>query len=165
MTRGTEHDLIRLLHGELPPERARELRERLRREPELAEAYQRLERTWDGLSLPPASPVPAGFSGRVMAHARAQGPPGTLSWSSAPAWVRAAAAAALIAGAAAGVGVGRSWPSIETAKTTTDSSSSGTVSALSDSEYNLADGYWDAVEDATGATSTSGGNGTGEVRR
>jgi len=29
MTRGTEQELMRLLHGELPPERARELRERL----------------------------------------------------------------------------------------------------------------------------------------
>jgi anti-sigma factor RsiW len=145
MTSGTENDLIRLLHGELPPGQARDLRERLRREPELAEAYSRLERTWDGLSLPPAAPVPTGFSGRVMAHARAQGQPGSLSWTSAPAWVRAAAAAALIAGAAAGLGVGRSWPPAET-KTALDSA---TVSSLSDSEYNLADGYWDAVEDAT----------------
>lgn len=157
MTRGTEHDLIRLLHGELPPGQARDLRERIGRDPELAAVYRRLEGTWDGLSLPPASPVPAGFSGRVMAHVRAQNPPGSLSWSSAPAWVRAAAAAALIAGAAAGVGVGRSWPTAETSTTATESSSSGTVSALSDSEYNLADGYWDAVEDATGSTSTPGG--------
>jgi anti-sigma factor RsiW len=163
MTRGTEHDLIRLLHGELPPGQARELRERLRREPELAEAYRRLERTWDGLSLPPASPVPAGFSGRVMAHARAQSPPGSLSWSSAPAWVRAAAAAALIAGAAAGLGVGRVWPAAETAKAATDPSSAATVSTLSDSsEYNLADGYWDAVEDTAGSTSAASGQ---EVRR
>lgn len=159
MTRGTEQDLIRLLHGELPPGQARDLRERLEREPGLAEAYRRLERTWDGLSLPPASPVPAGFSGRVMARVRAQGPSGSLSWTAAPAWVRAAAAAALLAGAAAGLGVGRSWPAAET-KAATDSSA--TVSSLSDSEYNLADGYWDAVEDATGSTSTAGGQ---EVRR
>jgi len=158
MTRGTENDLIRLLHGELPPGQARDLRERLEREPELAEVYRRLERTWDGLALPPASPVPAGFSGRVMAHARAQGQPGSLSWRSAPSWVRATAAAALLAGAAAGVGVGRSWPAAET-KTATDSA---TVSSLSDSEYNLADGYWDAVEDATDSTSTGSGQ---EVRR
>jgi anti-sigma factor RsiW len=157
MTRGIEHDLILLLHGELPPGQARDLGERLRREPELAEAYHQLERTWDGLSLPPASPVPAGFSGRVMAHVRAQSPPGSLSWTSAPSWVRAAAAAALLAGAAAGVGVGRSWPATET-KTATDPSSA----ISSDSEYNLADGYWDAVGDATGSTSTTGGQ---EVRR
>ena len=159
MTRGTDNDLIRLLHGELPPEQARDLRERLRREPELAAAYARLERTWDGLSLPPASPVPAGFSGRVMAHVRSRGAPGSLSWSSAPAWVRAAATAALIAGAVAGVGVGRSWPTVETKTSTESPSSTGTVSALSDSEYSLADGYWDAVEDATDSTSATSGQG------
>jgi anti-sigma factor RsiW len=161
MTRGTENDLIRLLHGELPPGQARDLRERLRREPELAAAYARLERTWDGLSLPPASPAPAGFSRRVMAHVRAQGAPGSLSWSSAPAWVRAAAAAALIAGAAAGVGVGRSWPAVEM-KGAAEASSTGTLSALSDSEYSLADGYWDAVEDAADSTSAASGQ---EIRR
>ena len=69
MTRGTEEELIRLLHGELPPERTRELRERMRHEPELAGAYQRLERTWNGLDLPPAAPVPAGFAGRVASTA------------------------------------------------------------------------------------------------
>ena len=154
MTRGTEQELIRLLHGELPPERARELRERLAAEPELAGVYQRLERTWNGLDLPPAAPVPAGFSGRVMAHARSlPRPTRSLSWSAAPGWVRATAAAALIAGAALGVGAGRSWPASETASA---DSASATVSSLSGSEYNLADGYWDVIEDATSASSTSG---------
>jgi anti-sigma factor RsiW len=152
MTRGTEQELIRLLHGELPAERARELRERLAAEPELAGAYQRLERTWNGLDLPPAAPVPAGFSGRVMAHARSlPSPVRGLSWSAAPVWVRATAAAALIAGAALGAGVGRSWPASETASG--DTSATAAVSSLSGSEYNLADGYWDVIEDAT---STSG---------
>lgn len=153
MIRGTEEELMRLLHGELPPERARELRERLAAEPELAGAYQRLERTWSGLDLPPATPVPAGFSGRVMAHARSLPKPARgLSWSSAPVWVRATAAAALIAGAALGVGVGRSWPASGTAPV----GSSTTVSSFSGSEYNLAEGYWDGVEDATSSSSTSG---------
>ncbi|MFL6233978.1 MAG: hypothetical protein ACJ76N_12660 [Thermoanaerobaculia bacterium] len=151
MTRGTQEELMRLLHGELPPERARELRERLAAEPELAGAYQRLERTWNGLDLPPAAPAPAGFSGRVMAHARSLPRPARgLSWSAAPVWVRATAAAALIAGATLGAGVGRSWPASETASA---DSASATVSSLSGSEYNLADGYWDVIEDAT---STSG---------
>jgi len=171
MTRGTEHDLLRLLHGELPPDEARDLQERLRREPELEAAWLRLRRTWEGLSLPPAAPAPPGFSGRVMARARAQGSPGNLSWRAAPAWVRAAAAAALIAGAAAGVGVGRSWPALTAGATSATAatapvteSSSGTVSALSDaSEYNLADGYWDVVDDAARSSpSTADGQ---EIRR
>jgi len=154
MTRGTEEELMRLLHGELPPERARELRERLAAESELAGVYQRLERTWNGLDLPPAAPVPAGFSGRVMAHARSLPRPNrSLSWSAAPVWVRATAAAALIAGAALGIGAGRSWPASETASA--DSSSATTISSLSGSEYNLADGYWDVIEDATSTNSGS----------
>ena len=149
MTRGTEQELMRLLHGELPPERARELRERMAAEPELAGIYQRLERTWSGLDLPPAAPVPAGFSGRVMARARSL--PNGLSWSAAPTWVRATAAAALIAGAALGVGAGRSWQASEMAS----ADSAATVSSLSGSEYNLADGYWEVIEDATAANSGS----------
>jgi anti-sigma factor RsiW len=161
MTRGTEQELMRLLHGELPPERARELRERLAAEPELAGAYQRLERTWNGLDLPPAAPVPAGFSGRVMAHARSlPRPTRGLSWSAAPAWVRATAAAALIAGAALGVGAGRSWTASETSSA---DSASATLSSLSGSEYNLADGYWDVIEDATSTSSNT--SGSAEIER
>lgn len=160
MIRGTEDELMRLLHGELPPERARELRERMAAEPELAGVYQRLERTWNGLDLPPAAPVPAGFSGRVMAHARSL--PNGLSWSAAPTWVRATAAAALIAGAALGVGVGRSWPVSETASA--DAAAAATVSSLSGSEYDLADGYWDVIEDAT-STSTPSTSGSPEIQR
>lgn len=153
MTRGTEQELMRLLHGELPPERARELRERLAADLELDGAYQRLERTWKDLDLPPAAPVPAGFSGRVMAHARSLPRPGRgLSWSAAPTWVRATAAAALIAGAALGVGAGRSWTASETSSA---DSASTTLSSLSGSEYNLADGYWDVIEDATSTSSGS----------
>jgi anti-sigma factor RsiW len=145
MTRGTEQELIRLLHGELPPDEARELRERLGREPDLAASYRSLERAWNGLVLPPPSPVPAGFAGRVMAHVRSQPALGQLSWSAAPAWVRGAAAAALIAGAALGIGAGVSWPAAEPSP----DSSSAAVSSLSGPEYNLAEGYWDVVDDAT----------------
>lgn len=163
MTRGTEQELMRLLHGELPPGRARELRARMAAEPELAGVYQRLERTWNGLDLPPAAPVPAGFCGRVMAHARGLPRPARgLSWSAAPTWVRATAAAALIAGAALGVGVGRSWPVSETASA--DAAAAATVSSLSGSEYDLADGYWDVIEDAT-STSTPSTSGSPEIQR
>jgi len=95
-----ELDLMRLLHGELPEERARELRAQMEREPALAEAYRRLQESWEGLALPPAAPVPPGFAQRVAAHARTeQGAP-------TPGWVRAAAALALILGTVVGAGVG-----------------------------------------------------------
>ncbi|HVG07652.1 MAG TPA: hypothetical protein VNM67_08100 [Thermoanaerobaculia bacterium] len=95
-----ELDLMRLLHGEMPEERARELRAQMEREPALAEEYRRLQESWEGLALPPAAPVPPGFAQRVAAHAR------TEQSAPTPGWVRAAAALALILGTAVGVGVG-----------------------------------------------------------
>lgn len=147
MKRGMEKILMRLLRGELSPDEARELRARMRREPELAEAYGRLERTWQGLALPPAAPIPSGFAGRVMAQVRSQPAPGSLSWSSAPGWVRATAAAALMAGAALGLGVGRSWPAPEASSAA--GSATASVSSLTDEDYSLAGSYWSVVEDAT----------------
>jgi hypothetical protein len=105
MNRRLEMDLMRLLHGELPEPRARELRERLAREPELADGYRRLEAVWGRLDLPPAAPPPLGFAGRVIARAR-EAQAGKISWALAPTWVRTTAAAALAAGLAVGVGIG-----------------------------------------------------------
>lgn len=146
MTRGIEHDLMRLLHGELPADEARALRARIFREPELEAAYAQMERSWQGLSLPPASPVPPGFAGRVMARVRGQAGPGSLSWSAAPVWVRATAAAALVAGAALGLGVGRTWP----APGTIDPGSEPEPAFLS-AETSLAEGYWSLVEEEDAA--------------
>lgn len=147
MTRGIEHDLMRLLHNELPADEARALRARIFREPELQALYDRLERTWQGLSLPPASPVPAGFTGRVMARARSQAASGALSWSATPGWVRATAAAALVAGAALGLGVGRTWP----AAAGGGEAESAPTFLSATAETSLADSYWSLVEDTAAA--------------
>lgn len=153
MKRGTEYDLVRLLNGELTPEEARALRERIRSEPELAEAWRRLERTWAGLEPPPAMPVPPGFTGRVMTRVRSQPAPGSLSWSSAPGWVKATAAAALMAGAALGLGVGRSLPMPEPQPAAVSEVASDSISIPSDNEdhANLTESYWSLVEDTTGS--------------
>ena len=154
MNRATEMELMRLLHGELPPDRARELRARLEREPELAEAMARLETSWNRLELPPAGPVPLGFARRVAARAREQA--GAVSWATAPGWVRAAAAAALAAGIALGAGAGR-WtgsraPSIEVPGEEISTSVSEESDLLFDDD--LAGSYWDALDDLNG---TDGG--------
>lgn len=149
MTPGMEHDLMRLLHGELPADEARALRARVFREPELAEAYAQLEQTWQALTPLPASPVPSGFTGRVMAHVRTQAGSGPLSWSAAPGWVRATAAAALVTGAVLGVGVGRIWPA-PGSKTVSGAESSETFLSAT-AETSLADSYWSLIEDATAA--------------
>jgi anti-sigma factor RsiW len=151
----TDQELIRLLHGELGPGEARELRERIGSDPELAAAWQRLERTWKGLEPPPAAAPPPGFSGRVMAHVRSQ-PASGLSWRSAPRWVRTAAAAALLAGAAAGIGVGAVAGGSDP-----ETAADAAASSLGSPEFNLAESYWGGVEDATARPGDSGA----EVRR
>ncbi|HEX5716192.1 MAG TPA: hypothetical protein VF179_08540 [Thermoanaerobaculia bacterium] len=103
MNRTMEVELIRLLHGELPEERARELRARMERDPALAEQYLRLQESWEGLALPPTAPVLPGFAQRIAARARTEQAVPT------PGWVRVAAALALILGTAVGAGVGGSW--------------------------------------------------------
>jgi anti-sigma factor RsiW len=147
MTSGTEHQLMSLLRGELAAEEARELRARMRREPELAADYRRLEQTWNGLELPPSSPVPPGFTSRVMARVRSERTSGSLSWASAPTWVRATAAASLVAGALLGIGVGRSWPTADTSPTP-----EGAIAGLkvsSGEDLSLAAGYWRLIVDST----------------
>lgn len=108
MNRRMELELMRLLHGELPEERARELEARMERDPALAEEFRRLRASWERLALPPAAPVPPGFVQRIAAHARSEQAAPT------PGWVRAAAALALVLGTAVGIGVGTgvggSWP-------------------------------------------------------
>lgn len=137
MKRGIEHDLMRLLAGDLPADEARRLRARLWREPELAAACERLERTWNGLALPEPAPVPPGFSGRILARVKGEAP--GLSWSAAPGWVRAAAAAALLAGGALGLGLGRSLPAGE--------ETAAEAVTLEENGTTLAEGYWTVLDE------------------
>lgn len=100
-----EHDtriLLRRLCGELSPDEERRLAARLAAEPELRAAAERLERDWRGLELP-AGPAPTGLVDEVMARVEAAEP-------EAPAWARLAAAAALVAGVALGMGIGTMPP-------------------------------------------------------
>jgi len=140
MNRATEIELMRLLHGELPAEQAGALRAQIAREPELAAAWARLESTWSGLELPPAAPAPPAFAQRVLAQARRQ--PG-LSWSAAPRWARATAAAALAAGLALGLGAGKLAGG---ARSSQDTDSALAVSAAGGGP-SLAETYWDSLAD------------------
>lgn len=130
-----ERALLALLARELPPDEARRLTARLAREPELAAAWERLQATWDGLSLPPAAGVPPGFAARVVARAVAA-PQG---FRAAPRWVQAAGALALAAGLALGVGLGLG-PGRQ-ADDEIELSAPGLVETYAES-------YWDAMSDA-----------------
>jgi anti-sigma factor RsiW len=141
-----ERELMRLLHGELSPERAAALRRRLHREPGLAAAYRRLKVTWDGLQLPPAAELPPGFARRIAAHAVAAG--GALSWRTSPAWARLGAALALATGLAVGIGLG-SWQAPQ----------GGDSLVLIEEPEGLAESYWQALagDDAAGSAAVEVG--------
>jgi anti-sigma factor RsiW len=134
-----EIELMRLLHGELPAERAWSLRLRIDREPALATAFRRLEERWNGLELPESAPAPPGFSRRVMAAVQGARALDRFSWSLAPTWVRAATAAAL----AAGLAVGAVGGALRGRSADEQMASNSSDPHLAQS---LADSYWTEVE-------------------
>ena len=156
LTDDDEIELMRLLHGELPEAREHALRERLRREPELAAAYARLEGAWQALELPPSPAAPPGFAARLAARAR-QPAAAPLSWALAPAWVRATAAAALVAGLALGVGAGHlaGRPVFDEAAAIGGVGGVGGVGGAP--EPSLAEGYWELLGDLEGSSAAVDG--------
>ena len=156
MTKAKERQLVRLLHGELAPEEARELeRELADASPEVRAANQRLVQVWSGLELPP-SEVPADFSTGVMAAARnlaRERAEGAISWSLAPAWARGGAAAALVTGLLLGATFGRGFEAPSIAEPT------AVVIADADADatpLSLAEVYWLALEESEGQLTVDG---------
>ena len=150
MTKARERQLMRLLHGELPLDEARQLERELERDGELRAAYERLAQAWDGLELP-ASAVPAGFSAGVMTAAR-ELRDGELSWSLAPVWARGGAAAALVCGLLLGAVFGGGFGTPE---------AGGEAMLIADAEadaapLSLAEVYWLALEETGGAFAEDG---------
>jgi hypothetical protein len=84
-----------------------------------------------------------------MARVRERSGSGALSWSAAPGWIRATAAAALVAGTALGIGVGRSWPAGGGNGDPGGEPAQTFLSATA--ENSLADSYWSLMEDAADA--------------
>ena len=147
MSTTLERQLMRLLHGELEPEVARRLERRLEQESSPRGLYEHLAHTWDSLELPPLSPVPEGFTAGVLEAARRL-EEGELSWSLAPRWARAGAAAALISGLVLGtaLGGGLADPAAGDDPETV---------ALAD-PLSLAEGYWLSLEENGGLLSEEG---------
>lgn len=144
----SERELMRLLVGELPAERASLLRRRIAGEPALAGRYARLQERWQGLELPPPAPAPPGFATRVVAAARRQAAGEELRWSLAPRWARAAAVAALTAGVALGALLGAAPRQAESVD-----------SYAAEAPLSLAESYWMALAD-DGGTLLAGPEGT-----
>lgn len=143
--------LMRYLHGELPPEEAEALRERLAREPGAAARLRELEGTWAALELPPAEGVPPGFAGRVTARAAEERARRAAPFG--PAWARLAAGLVLAAGLAAGASLGLlagadGGPAPPGAGTEAGDGTSLEWAYLEESPSSLAESYWSAVSTA-----------------
>jgi anti-sigma factor RsiW len=101
-----EREFLRSLRGEFSDADQRDFALRLASDPALAERYARWAKAWNGIADPaerPGMALPGDFAARVTA--RTAGPSG--DWQRAPAWMRSAAAAALVVGVACGIGWGR----------------------------------------------------------
>ena len=72
MNRATRIELMRLVHGELSPSAAAELRARIAADAELARELDVLDRQWQALRLPEPQAVSQGFATRVVARATAE---------------------------------------------------------------------------------------------
>ena len=142
-------ELMGLLTGELEPERAAALEQRLARDGELARRFAALEAGWRGLELPPPSNVPPGLRTRIVARAREiERERRELDWRRAPIWARAIAVIALAAGIGLGVGVSDFEP-VATSAETVEIVQGESVGEWSVSEPGLAELYAEAVEQST----------------
>jgi anti-sigma factor RsiW len=139
--------LMRLLHGELPPEEEARVRAALARDPAAVARLRELERLWDGLELPPPEAAPPGFAARVAA--RAAGERARRATPFGPAWARVAAGAVLVAGMAAGASVGLLAGSAgEAAARDGAAEPAAEWTYLEDAPSSLAESYWSAVTGA-----------------
>lgn len=124
MDHKTEKELMRLLHGELSEAAAERLQQRLQRESDLREAFERLQRRWQGLELPEPEAAPPGFATRVVTRARGRTDEGWVPiWWSRTLAGRLATAALLIGGIALGTMLAlphetESWTDYETIEPT-----------------------------------------------
>lgn len=134
MNRAMETELVRLIHGELDEDRARELQRRVDNDGELRAAYDRLQATWQALELPPTEPAPAGFAARVTAAAFEVDAGLVPPWFRDTLLGRAATAAALSGGIL--IGILAAYP---------QQSSAEYADFLSD-ETSMAEGYWDVLD-------------------
>lgn len=151
--------LTRYLHGELPPEEAERVRERLARDPTAAARLRELKRLWEGLELAPADGAPPGFAARLAARAAEENARRAAPFG--PAWTRAAAGAALAAGVAAGAALG-----LVAGAAGGPAPSGGGVSAsgeesvewvyAEEASASLAESYWSALAEADPAAEEEG---------
>lgn len=106
MKRVNESDLMRLVCGQLDPAEARAVERAVADDPELMARLHALRSTWDGLEEPEFVPPGAEFV-RALRERLAAEPPAWDPWRASGTLGRLATAAALAAGIALGVGLGR----------------------------------------------------------
>lgn len=146
-----DHQLTRLLAGELEPAAVQALETELAQSPELRARLEQMRQVWN--SEPDNVPELPSVRDSVLAKARASRD-GELSWRLAPTWARTGAAAALIVGLTAGIGLGRQAPvNVTTDLAVNTSVTQDVVFDLDESVLSsytvpsLADGYWEILEE------------------
>lgn len=140
MDKGTQTELLRLLHGELRDEQAQALRRRIEDDDELRSHYRQMESAWNALELPPSEPAPPGFAARVTATALGSDPGVVPVWFRSTMLGRMATAAALAGGIALGVILASPTLASQTG------GSAETIDVFS-SEPTLADSYFELMTD------------------
>lgn len=135
MSQELDRRMIRLLHGELPPDEARDLRRSLESDPGAAVRFAELERIWSGLEPAPPPRADEGLLAGVRARVqRGEGAAEGGLWGLSPVWGRAVAAAALASGIGLGVWLGA------------DAAAADEATLLL--EPTLAESYWSGFADA-----------------
>lgn len=150
-------DLIRLLHGELPPAEAKELSRRLAGEADLLATYRGLEKVWGGLGPDPGVAPRPGFATALLARARAERETSSsetgFGWSIAPAWAKAVAVLALGIGAALGSLLMSAGGDPAAASAATSLSEEAAVSGQLSAQVTLGEGYASALQSGDTADS------------
>jgi anti-sigma factor RsiW len=96
-------ELMRLLHGELDDDSARQLRRRMTEDRGLQQAFDLLTQQWQHLDLPDPEGAPPGFPARVLARAQERtGARWVPAWWSQTSIGRVASVAVLAGGIAMG---------------------------------------------------------------
>lgn len=140
MRSDVERQLMRRIHGELSAAEAAELERRIAGDPELEALERRYRALWAELELPPPAALPADFAAGVAAEARRRA--GELRLATAPGWVRAGAAAALVGGMLLGALLGGGFAVSEPV--------AEQETAYYDAPLSLAESYWLTLEESSG---------------
>jgi anti-sigma factor RsiW len=138
--------VLRSLRAELTPAEEAALAARLDADPAAATQAEALRRSWDALALAPTPAFDAAPALLARLRAERDGRD-ELSWSAAPFWARATAAAALLLGLVGGYGLIESeLPALVEDETVAHLRELVGEDSWDDAELGMAEDWWTAAE-------------------